>query len=401
MSQETDPTSGSPKSEASRPSEGEPKKKLSLKEIAERASQSGRPGPVSGGRSSQSELPSSIKTPLPGRASVPSRSSSVPPRASDAGREDSGIVDLKVVQASATAEQKAAAEKAQPATAGLFDDDKGGQAKAAVATGAAKPDLKVVAPAPAAKKGSGGLVAGVVVAVLGLAAAVAIVKLNQPAPAAPTAAPAKVEAAPEPKAAPADQPKAVAAATDPAAPAGTEPAPADALQKPGAGPALAMGGPASPAPAGAAKEGAPPAEAAQPLAANTPTPAAPAKPGDLNSAMQNAVGPSGSKSAGGSDDAEPAAAKKGNQNVPEQPSQGSVQAAIGSVMGGAKACVSGADDVSRAQITFSSGGTVSSVSVSGWASGKSAAGCIKSALKGASVGPFSKPSFTVGVTIRP
>jgi hypothetical protein len=44
---------------------------------------------------------------------------------------------------------------------------------------------------------------------------------------------------------------------------------------------------------------------------------------------------------------------------------------------------------------------VSSVSVSGWASGKPAAGCIKSALQGANVGAFSKPSFTVGVTIRP
>ena len=106
----------------------------------------------------------------------------------------------------------------------------------------------------------------------------------------------------------------------------------------------------------------------------------------------------------GTDTAEPASGGgKGSKSssIPEQPPQGSVQAAIGSVMGGAKGCVAGADDVSRAQITFGSNGSVTNVSVSGWAAGKGAAGCIKGALKGANVGPFSKPSFTVGVTIRP
>jgi hypothetical protein len=78
-----------------------------------------------------------------------------------------------------------------------------------------------------------------------------------------------------------------------------------------------------------------------------------------------------------------------------------VQAAIGSVMGGAKSCVAGADDVSRAQITFGSSGSVSNVSVTGWAASHGATGCIKGALSSAKVGPFSKSSFTVGVTIRP
>jgi hypothetical protein len=41
------------------------------------------------------------------------------------------------------------------------------------------------------------------------------------------------------------------------------------------------------------------------------------------------------------------------------------------------------------------------VNVNGWAAGKGAAGCIKSALKSANVGAFSKPSYTVSVTIRP
>jgi hypothetical protein len=91
----------------------------------------------------------------------------------------------------------------------------------------------------------------------------------------------------------------------------------------------------------------------------------------------------------------------GNSSVPEQPSQGAALAAIGSVMGSAKACVGGADAVSRAQVTFSSNGQVSSVSVSGWAADNGKAECVKRALKGAKVGPFSKPSFTVGIPIRP
>ena len=85
--------------------------------------------------------------------------------------------------------------------------------------------------------------------------------------------------------------------------------------------------------------------------------------------MAQAVGGSTDKGGDGAEDAVPAAGGKagGNQNIPEQPSQGSVASAVGAVMGGAKACVAGADDVSRANVTFSSNGTVSSVSVTGWA----------------------------------
>jgi len=74
---------------------------------------------------------------------------------------------------------------------------------------------------------------------------------------------------------------------------------------------------------------------------------------------------------------------------------------VASVMGAAKGCVAGADDVSRAQITFGSGGAVKSVSVTGWAASNGASSCVKGALQGANVGAFSSPSFTVGVTIRP
>jgi hypothetical protein len=117
--------------------------------------------------------------------------------------------------------------------------------------------------------------------------------------------------------------------------------------------------------------------------------------------MASAVGPVNNNPGADGPTPEPAAGRPSNQNIPEQPSQGSVQAAIGAVMGGAKACVAGADDVSRAQVTFSSGGTVSSVSVTGWAAAHGKSGCVQAALKGAKVGPFSKSTFTVGVPIRP
>ncbi len=118
--------------------------------------------------------------------------------------------------------------------------------------------------------------------------------------------------------------------------------------------------------------------------------------GTLDEAMRDAAGAEEKK------EATPAAEETNRPtNIPDRPPTGSVTAAVGAVMGGAKSCVAGADDVSRATITFGSSGAVQSVAVSGWAAGKSAESCIKSALKGANVGPFSQPTFTFGVTIRP
>ena len=118
--------------------------------------------------------------------------------------------------------------------------------------------------------------------------------------------------------------------------------------------------------------------------------------GTLHDAMEKVTGPVEEKN-----DATPAAADTQPKNLPDRPAQGSVTAAVGSVMGGARACVAGGEDVSRATITFGSSGAVKSVAVSGWASGKPAASCIQSAMKGANVGPFSQPTFTFGVTVRP
>jgi hypothetical protein len=372
------------------------RKRQSLKEIAARASQTGL-------SASPPSRTSAVSTPLPPATAtpLPSRPGSTPPvRPSEAGKEDSGIVDLKIVNATATPQQKAAAAKAQPGTAelGFDEDNKGGDASPPSIEAKTERRPATLPAAPQQKKGSGGLIAGAAIAIIGLAASFAIMKTRTPAQEpratqeAPAAAPEQPQqqpeqAAPQPTAAATEQP-----ATEQAA--GDTPKPAEEGK-------VAMGGPVGTgAAAPASPSAAPTAEAPVAQGGKVPAPASTGKPGDLSAEMQKAVGSEGNKS-GVTEAPEPAAGKPLNQTVPEQPPQGSVQAAIGSVMGGAKACVSGADDVSRAQVTFSSSGSVSNVSVTGWAASNGASTCIKSALKGANVGAFSKPSYTVGVTIRP
>jgi hypothetical protein len=87
--------------------------------------------------------------------------------------------------------------------------------------------------------------------------------------------------------------------------------------------------------------------------------------------------------------------------IPEKPSTGAVQAAIGAVMGGARACVAGQQEASSATVTFGSDGRVQSVSVAGPAAGTPAEACIKAALSKALVQPFARPTFSVGAKVRP
>jgi hypothetical protein len=120
--------------------------------------------------------------------------------------------------------------------------------------------------------------------------------------------------------------------------------------------------------------------------------------GDLASAMKDAVGADTVKPVEATPATEPTPAGA----LPDRPPVGSVTSAINGAMGAAKACVAGADDVSRATVTFNSSGSVQSVSVGGWAADKGgAASCIKAAFQSAKVSPFSKPTFTTGATIRP
>lgn len=391
MSQENESGGGGGASDKPQPE----RKRSSLKALAERASQAGARSPSAPGASTPPPASASV-TPLPSapRASLASRPSS-PPRPAEAGKDDSGIVDLNVIQKTATPQQIAAAEKAKPASADLFEDDKaeGGEKKATSKKAPALADSPVkAAPAPANQQGGGkGAIIGIAIAAIGLAAAFAITMRDKPKP-AQTASTAAVEAKPAETAKPeaTAAPTATAVASAPAtATASAEPdKPADS-----ATPAKV----ASNAPAATAKD-TPPDDgkvAAAPPAKAT----AGGKPGDLQSEMAKAVG--GDLKEKPKDGTPEPAALPRNQNIPEQPSQGSVQSAIGAVLPGAKACVTGADDVSRATVTFASNGTVQSVSVSGWAAAHGKSGCVQAALKGAKVGPFSKPSFTVGVPIRP
>ena len=317
----------------------------------------------------------------------------------EADKDDSGAINLGAIQAAATAAEKAAAEKAKPASADLFADDE----KAPKAT--KKPVVAAVAPLPAPKKGGNGAIAGVAIAVLGVAAAFFIMQSKKPAAPVPTQPAAEVKTskveAPVAKVEAPAAPTATAASTgksiDDLPTAGSADPAKDPAKAVAVGPAPTGGGPGGPVATATAAASAKEAPGDKVAA----KPAGSGKPGDLVSEMEKRVGKDGSAKGGGEEVVMGPANGPSNQNVPEQPSQGAIAAAKSSVMAGAKACVAGADDVSQATVTFGSNGTVSSVSVSGWAAANGASACVKAALKGAKVGAFSKPSYSFPVTIRP
>src|SRR5262249_27165065 len=130
-----------------------------------------------------------------------------------------------------------------------------------------------------------------------------------------------------------------------------------------------------PAAPGTAKE-----SAGDKVAGKAAPPGGDKPPGSLQDEMAKAAGGGTKEDKGSGPVPEPASNGPRNQNIPEQPSQGSVQAAVLAVTGAAKACVAGADEISRAQVTFSSNGTVSGVSVSGWAAAHGKSACVQAAL---------------------
>jgi len=382
MSQENESGGSTANGEPSAPVTAPPersKPRTSLKEIAARASQAGP-------RAQAPTSSAATSTPLPSR---PAATSTPLPRPVEAKSDDSGIINLNAVKESATPQQIAAAEKAQPGSAGLFDEEKG--------SAEAKP--AVVIPIAAKKTRSNGRVVGLVIAVLGLAAAFAIMQTQKrhdaPVASQPTNPAATAEAKQTPLVETAAPTAVAAVGATPSAEASVEPDKGNGA-KVAAGPLGGPGGPTAGASASPKEESPDDGKVAAAPKVEGPT----KKSGDLKSEMERAVGADGKeKTEAATGTPEPAAGTP--KNIPEQPAQGSVTTAVGAVMGGAKACVSGADDVSRANVTFSSNGSVSSVAVTGWAAAHGKAECIKAALKGAKVGPFSKPNFTVGVTIRP
>lgn len=311
----------------------------------------------------------------PGKAaSTPLPVASRPVEASDS---DSGMVNLQAVREQSKSLPDTGT---QPGTSDLFDEDKD-KPKAAAAA--------VAAPKPAPKKGSAApLLVGSFVALAAIAA-VAVVSLRSKGDAAPESAPVAMASATAP--APADQPAPAATASGEAPAAAASAAPGDTTA---AGGAIARKDDKA---TDTSRE--PATKSASADKEKPATTAAGPAPTGLEGAMATAVG--ANTAAPGAGEATPSGPAKHSADVPEIPSQGAIQGAMGAVMGSARACVAGMEDPSRAQVTFVSSGAVSAVSVSGAASGKPAAGCIVSALKRAKVGPFQRSSYSVGVTIRP
>lgn len=189
----------------------------------------------------------------------------------------------------------------------------------------------------------------------------------------------------------AEQPTGIEDLTKNGKPVEAAPAPAAPEPEPAATVSAAAAPPPTPADSRLAPVIAKPVEP-KPLSSGTPV-----KDGDLAGAIAKAAGPT--------DKADEIAIDKGesarNQNIPQQPPQGSVAAAVGGSLPAAKGCVAGADAVSKATITFGSSGAVKGVSVSGWAAENGKSGCLKSAFQGVNVGAFSKPTYTFSVNVRP
>lgn len=402
-------------------------KRPSLKELAARASQANAAGSPSIRPPASMPPPAADAVPQdkPSRASSPSiappkASIPPPPRPVEAGKEDSGRVDLNAINQAATPAQIAAAEVAKPAAHDLVSDAVGEDKPAAandttegakvqnISDARAKKSKKkseaaktndavavaeTVPAAAAAKKnddegGNGKWVA--LVAMLAIAAGAFFMLRNKEQPPAPAAVvqPKQEAAQPAVDTKKIEEPKPVSTGLSidslPAA------EPTESAKAPGPKLAVAPVETAAPPPT--------PPEPVAPTAVPTATNGG--KVGDLASEMAKSVGGSADKPVN-ADDATPAAGKTGSQTIPEQPSQGAANAAVRPLAANAKSCVAGADDVSMASVTFSSAGTVSNVNVSGWAAKNGKSDCIKSALKGANVGPFAKPSFTITVPIRP
>lgn len=85
----------------------------------------------------------------------------------------------------------------------------------------------------------------------------------------------------------------------------------------------------------------------------------------------------------------------------DKPSIGALQAALGTVIPAASACLAGQQEGVKTSVTFGSDGRVQSVAFSDGELGAGAKTCIRNALAGARVAPFAQPSFGVSITIRP
>ncbi len=403
----------------------------SLQDLAKMATQSS--GAMAPSSSSSSSSPPSVKAP---HSSAPSGVVHVQ-RAAEAKKDDSGIVDLAMA-AQSDPQGAIRAQTTPLANDGLFDDEPASIRPGPVSASLSAQQLQQPAPsvppsaaaaaaaaaapesaAPAslvslaslasqasvrpvstqAKKGNGAVIAlifGGLVAASSMAAGGFFYMRHERAKAAEAtlAMNTAVNTPPivtfsgpaDPK--PVEAPAPSVDSNPTAAPAGQDPKLVAASNK-GKAPVVAV---ANNKPAPPVKE-----EAAKLSQKDLPT--APVGPeGDLNKGMAAAVGEDGKPL-----QAVPAA-NTGPQfatgSVPQKPSQGAVTGAIGAVLPGARACLGPDDPVSRASITFTSGGAVQAVNVTGGAAGKPAAECIKAALGKAKLAPFAEATYTANITVR-
>jgi hypothetical protein len=254
---------------------------------------------------------------------------------------------------------------------------------------------------PVRERASNGPVIGAAIAIVGLAAGFALYIVGQRGTAEPLVV---TQTAPEPAADTVAKPLAPREAESQPAPA-VEAAPASA------GTAVALGDEApaagGPVAAGAARPGG----ATPPLASGAVAPEKVVlnedEPGvraekivlDEEPATPGATAAAKPKATTESPPLKPAELTQGG--LPDRPSTGAVQAAVGSVLGAARSCLAGQLEASGARVVFGSDGSVQSVQVSGPAAGTPAASCIESAFKKARVQPFAAPSFSLATKVRP
>ena len=162
---------------------------------------------------------------------------------------------------------------------------------------------------------------------------------------------------------------------------------------------------APPGTAGHTTPAEPPADRAGPSAPATQSKSAAPAASDqsLEALMRRAVGIAAQPAAAPPSSlavvAEPAPVAAGN--LPVKPAIGAVQGAVGTVLPAARYCLGPDDPISHATITFKADGSVQNVTVAGPAAGQPAESCIRGRLMTARVPPFSSPTFTWTITVRP
>jgi hypothetical protein len=81
-----------------------------------------------------------------------------------------------------------------------------------------------------------------------------------------------------------------------------------------------------------------------------------------------------------------------------KPSAGAVAGALNAIRGAARACLADTEDVARINIVFGSSGAAQSATVTG---AGAAEGCVRAAVMKAKVAPFTDATFSTSFTVRP